>query len=807
MAQPPPHFFTDTEDDFLSTVYPRVISVGEEGYFKSAEHAYQVIRLRSLPGIRPREIFNIEDEDNARILKGLVRKKILEQTPIRDISLEDKERLMYQILKAKFDQYSDLRKSLIDTAPSLLAFASTDRVWGIGYTTQTPALMEKTWAPNRLGRLLMVLRDQLAGRRDFIQMSLPTIEAAEAPYRNKLVPPRPKPPAQSESTAPSTLTSLGSTKTLKRVTTQGPAPSGTSKGIVTRPAPGQRRVTTQAPLTSRPVRPALSLKEISDTFCQVRTPASATVTSEQQPSVQKFLPDEPEDWNSEDTGSSFILGHDRSLPNPNQPRTERVSRPLDEEYQLSGSEDESEPTDWSRMSHLTFTKPTLSAAVAKHKRQLPRRGRRRLDGHFDHFFKDVSSNLRATLSESDTDDPMETLLQPGPPINHKQVAPLSHVDNGGTNNTGCGGSSPSVAQEVVTAADDDIPVLEISVDHDLEEDFGVGEDIRKPVSPQQSSKVTEVNVTDDFIDLVEETSETVQLQVIDTWESTQAKQDVIPEILTPHDQISVNSPPVVVPSTDQLEVPMEMPVLESSMAVSESIDATASAWEFPIMPILESTGSTVTKPQVHKNWKVSNLRNRQYYKCKGRSKYLVSECPVCGIPCDRLRRHAFQHLPIFCEPKNICWECKIPERLTYSELKEHFRTIHPEGQFDAKRHAGKLAMLQLGVLHFLKECFRLETLDELVDLFHNLQINVRVLYRNNLTESPEEKRTRATICSMYGLTNEDVELSPVGHALAILQYRNLLQLAAQLNDQQISQFLSLFDLRDFWGRVVDPNSL
>ena len=39
------------------------------------------------------------------------------------MSLDDKEHLMYQILKAKFDQYSDLKKSLIDTAPSLLAFA------------------------------------------------------------------------------------------------------------------------------------------------------------------------------------------------------------------------------------------------------------------------------------------------------------------------------------------------------------------------------------------------------------------------------------------------------------------------------------------------------------------------------------------------------------------------------------------------------------------------------------------------------------------------------------------------------------
>ena len=133
---------------------------------------------------------------------------------------------------------------------------------------------------------------------------------------------------------------------------------------------------------------------------------------------------------------------------------------------------------------MTHTKPTQSATVAKHNRQLPRRGRLRHDRHFDHYFKDVSSNLRASLSESDTEDPLETLLQPGPSINQKQDAPLSQVDNGGANNTGCGGSSPSVVQEVVTAADDDFLVLEVSVDQDLEA-FGVREDIRKPTSPQQ----------------------------------------------------------------------------------------------------------------------------------------------------------------------------------------------------------------------------------------------------------------------------------------------------------------------------------
>ena len=85
-----------TRMTFSPPFTPRVISVGDEGYFKSAEHAYQCIHLRRHPGIRPCEIFMIEDEDNARILKGLVRKKILESTPIQDMSLDDKERLMYQ---------------------------------------------------------------------------------------------------------------------------------------------------------------------------------------------------------------------------------------------------------------------------------------------------------------------------------------------------------------------------------------------------------------------------------------------------------------------------------------------------------------------------------------------------------------------------------------------------------------------------------------------------------------------------------------------------------------------------------------
>ena len=56
----------------------------EEGLFKSAEHAYQCMRLWRLPSIRRREILKIEDEENIRILKGLVRQKILEKTTSKD---------------------------------------------------------------------------------------------------------------------------------------------------------------------------------------------------------------------------------------------------------------------------------------------------------------------------------------------------------------------------------------------------------------------------------------------------------------------------------------------------------------------------------------------------------------------------------------------------------------------------------------------------------------------------------------------------------------------------------------------------
>ena len=57
--------FMMTRMTFSPPFTPRVISVGDEGYFKSAEHAYQCIHLRRHPGIRPCEIFMIEDEDNA----------------------------------------------------------------------------------------------------------------------------------------------------------------------------------------------------------------------------------------------------------------------------------------------------------------------------------------------------------------------------------------------------------------------------------------------------------------------------------------------------------------------------------------------------------------------------------------------------------------------------------------------------------------------------------------------------------------------------------------------------------------------
>lgn len=75
-----------------------------------------------------------------------------------------RERIVYDILFAKFSQNADLQKALLDTGDAKLVEASSmDRIWGIGLAEDDPrAHDESKWlGMNLLGKLLTRLKETL----------------------------------------------------------------------------------------------------------------------------------------------------------------------------------------------------------------------------------------------------------------------------------------------------------------------------------------------------------------------------------------------------------------------------------------------------------------------------------------------------------------------------------------------------------------------------------------------------------------------------------------------------------------------
>ncbi|KEY64231.1 hypothetical protein S7711_09913 [Stachybotrys chartarum IBT 7711] len=70
---------------------------------------------------------------------------------------------------AKFGQNPHLKRILLDTGDRVLAeAASTDRVWGIGFTAQEAMTHsdQQRWGENRLGKALMQVRGRLRQMQD-----------------------------------------------------------------------------------------------------------------------------------------------------------------------------------------------------------------------------------------------------------------------------------------------------------------------------------------------------------------------------------------------------------------------------------------------------------------------------------------------------------------------------------------------------------------------------------------------------------------------------------------------------------------
>ena len=72
--------------------------------------------------------------------------------------------IVYEGLKAKFSQNTDLKRQLVDTGDAVLAeCAVRDQIWGIGLSMRDPNRFERSkWRGNNLlGYALMLVREQL----------------------------------------------------------------------------------------------------------------------------------------------------------------------------------------------------------------------------------------------------------------------------------------------------------------------------------------------------------------------------------------------------------------------------------------------------------------------------------------------------------------------------------------------------------------------------------------------------------------------------------------------------------------------
>jgi ribA/ribD-fused uncharacterized protein len=62
----------------------------------------------------------------------------------------------------KYTTHSELRKLLLDTGDDILVEASPyDRIWGIGYSAEDALKNISDWGENRLGKVLMEVRENL----------------------------------------------------------------------------------------------------------------------------------------------------------------------------------------------------------------------------------------------------------------------------------------------------------------------------------------------------------------------------------------------------------------------------------------------------------------------------------------------------------------------------------------------------------------------------------------------------------------------------------------------------------------------
>ena len=98
---------------------------------------------------------------------------------------------MFQIQKAKFSQNSDLGNTLCDTGRLVLAEASLDREWGVGFTVdqfnsgRVPHAVHVSWGKNMCGETLMRVREDLQNLRDREEQERAAVDSGKQNRRDR----------------------------------------------------------------------------------------------------------------------------------------------------------------------------------------------------------------------------------------------------------------------------------------------------------------------------------------------------------------------------------------------------------------------------------------------------------------------------------------------------------------------------------------------------------------------------------------------------------------------------------------------
>ena len=852
-------------------MYHRSVDMGDQVYTTS-EHAYQILVLEASRKIPSAQLNPLWLEEDPFIVKKEAKKLKIKYKLNRVIADSVKLNIMYNVVRAKFTQYTDLRYKLLDTAPAILAEANNDFFWGIGFREHHPfAKKPEHWGSNHLGRILMDIRYELlkeepvAGPYFLKQFFSKPEETAPEDRKSYSEAVESKVPALDSMEEFPALPSAAPSSTSVDESTRYASAVATPRSV-TRPPPSkparlhlstagiQRRQASDVPVAAASFIGGQIASSRMDHKLADHSNLQATVTLAPEPSnlvaasAQFSVPQE-EDWTSEDTGQSFVLFHDSTFCPGSTGTTEKINElpPME-----SGGEESDDDQEFTLDDALTEakrnqnTRPTLSKAVAseRNRQHILKIKAKRLkmlqenDSKEPNTTSPLSSNDSKELNSKPKEIPW---LRGRSKVNTSAISPI--VDTSQTVDPPSDVSSSGVPPWILNrkSAVSKPPSNLLSK---------ISSESQAPESPQEQESLKSDTPLDFISDLEPTTSAGHSCQTFMKLPEPQNLDLIFAENLSPEaeqfctsrfcpgypeplpyqavsassnqsEQLSSNSLSDPTTTSDLILEPNSNTLAESidtseavhlrplteSLENDTFVDPVDTSETSPLEPLAEPIEVTPSDPisssgPSNPNWRCNS--RGQFYKAKsGHRTYLISNCPICKIPCDDLRGHAKKHLPWFTQPELCCWQCDLDPscRMSFGELQRHFRQVHPRGRF-GPQHAAKLALLKLGALHFLKKYFRCDTLSDLLALVRHRDLEISPLYNNKLKENCTENLVRATICSLFGIPCKGFQFHPISHCLALLHYRLLLKLLSFLDPEARQIFKNLTSLKTYDGRDI-----